>query len=67
MLQARRRLCFEELLLVQLFIRLRKKKNEVQAGKKFVIQQEAFDNIINSLPYALTGAQKNALRRLNGM
>mgnify|MGYP002569944071 FL=1 len=64
LLQARRRLCFEELLLVQLFIRLRKKKNEVQAGKKFVIQQEAFDNIINSLPYALTGAQKKCIEEI---
>lgn len=64
LLQARRRLCFEELLLVQLFIRLRKKKNEIQAGKRFVIRQEALEEIVQKLPYALTNAQKKCLEEI---
>ncbi len=64
LLQARRRLCFEELLLVQLFIRLRKKKNEMQAGKIFIIQEERLEKIIQSLPYALTSAQVRCLAEI---
>ncbi|MCQ2386773.1 MAG: DEAD/DEAH box helicase, partial [Clostridia bacterium] len=58
LLQARRRLCFEELLGIQLFVRMKRKQNEAEAGRVFSLFPDETEKFIQSLPYSLTKAQK---------
>ncbi|MBR2861359.1 MAG: ATP-dependent DNA helicase RecG [Clostridia bacterium] len=62
--QARRRLCFEELIRVQLFIRTRKKQNETEAGKIFTVQQSTLEEFYKKLPYKLTEAQSKCVSEI---
>ncbi len=62
--QARRRLSFEELIGVQLFIKMRKKKNEAEAGKVFEIDKDKVDEFYKKLHYELTNAQKNCINEI---
>ena len=62
--QARRRLCFEELIKVQLFIRTRKKQNETEAGKIFTVDQRVLEDFYAKLPYKLTNAQSKCVNEI---
>ncbi len=61
---ARRRLCFEELLTVELYIKLRKEQNKAQAGKLLEIKEHVLEDFISKLPYKLTSAQINTLEEI---
>jgi ATP-dependent DNA helicase RecG len=63
--EARRRLAFDELFLLQLGV-LNKKKNwqESQPGIPLNIEQAELDIFLNSLPYKLTSAQVKALNEI---
>lgn len=65
--QARRRLAFDELFLLQLGV-LGKKKDwqESQPGNAFEIVSENLDKFLGSLPFTLTGAQKRVLQQILG-
>ncbi len=56
---ARRRLSFEELLRIRIFIKLHRDENQKEAGKVF--NTEISGSFLENLPYELTGAQKRAL------
>lgn len=59
--RARRRLAFEEFLLIQLGV-LRQRRNwRTSPGRMLRIPQGFVDDFTRSLPYELTGAQKRAL------
>ncbi len=58
---ARRRLCFEELLLLQLGILRRRQDWARQAGRPLIIPQDEIARFTQSLPFALTGAQQRAV------
>lgn len=58
---ARRRLCFDELLLLQLGVLSRRHAWRSQAGHALRIPQEALEEFIQSLPFALTDAQRRAI------
>ena len=62
--QARRRLCFEELIGIQIFIRLRKKQNEIEAGKAFCIDKDEIVRFVSGLPFELTSKQQRCLREI---
>ena len=64
LLVSRRRLCFEELINVQLYIKLRKKQNEIEAGQVFCIDESNINNFIKKLPYSLTGKQIKCLNEI---
>ncbi len=64
LLISRRRLCFEELINVQLFIKLRKKQNELEAGKIFSIDKDVINDFISNLPYTLTNKQIKCLNEI---
>lgn len=58
---ARRRLCFDELFLLQLGILSRRHMWRSQEGYAFHIPQEKVERFIASLPFTLTGAQRRAI------
>lgn len=64
LLAARRRLCFEELINIQVYIELRKKQNEIEAGKIFEIKKEDIENFVLKLPYKLTDKQKKCIEEI---
>ncbi len=64
LLAARRRLCFEELINIQIFIKLRKKQNEIEAGKIFKINESDIASFVNKLPYKLTNKQIKCLKEI---
>ena len=64
LLSARRRLCFEELINIQLYIKLRKKQNEIEAGKIFSIDEKTVTEFVSKLPYELTGKQKKCINEI---
>ncbi len=64
LLASRRRLCFEELIKVQVFIKLRKKQNELEAGKVFTINCKQIEDFVKSLPYELTSKQIKCLKEI---
>ncbi len=64
LLKARRRLSFEELINIQLYIKLRKKQNEKEAGKVFSIDEETVSGFVNKLPYKLTNKQIKAIQEI---
>lgn len=62
---AKRRFTFEEFLLFQLKMQLlRKRKKEATKGNAQVFDKEALQAFIQSLPFALTGAQERALKEI---
>jgi ATP-dependent DNA helicase RecG len=58
--QARQRLAFDELLLLQLGMLSRKKEWQDQPGPDFRPQPQAVETFLGGLPFALTPAQKRA-------
>ncbi len=64
LLAARRRLCFEELINIQVYLKLRKKQNETEAGKVFVIDKVQIEEFVDKLPYKLTGKQIKCLEEI---
>lgn len=61
---ARRRLEYEELLRLQLFIQNRKKDYESNPGTQFEGDYPMTQEYVTSLPYSLTNAQDKALREI---
>ena len=62
---ARRRLAFDELLVVQLAVLQRRRAWQSQrAGIPLRIAQAVTDGFLASLPFALTGAQKDAIQEI---
>jgi ATP-dependent DNA helicase RecG len=63
--EARRRLAFDELFLLQLGV-LRKKRDwqESQPGNAFEINRVNIDKFVHSLPFALTGAQQRVTEQI---
>ncbi len=64
LLSSKRRLCFEELINIQLYIKMRKKQNEIEAGKVFKLDAETISDFVKKLPYKLTGKQKKAIEEI---
>jgi ATP-dependent DNA helicase RecG len=62
--KARIRLAFDELFLLQLSVLLQKKAWQVQTARRFDTPQDWLNAQIARLPFALTGAQQNALADL---
>jgi ATP-dependent DNA helicase RecG len=65
--EARRRLAFDELFLIQLGV-LGKKRDwqESQPGNAFKVIGENIDKFLRSLPFTLTGAQQRVLQQILG-
>ncbi len=64
-LQARRRLAFEELFLLQLVLLLRKQAmGQVQKGFRYRQDGDLIKRFIESLPYPLTGAQRRVIAEI---
>lgn len=63
--EARKRLAFDELFVLQLGV-LNKKRDwqESQPGNAFSIDTEGTNRFVNSLPFTLTGAQRRVLREI---
>jgi len=61
LLSARRRLCFEELISIQLYIKLNRKRNECAAGKRFFVPEGIIEKFTDRLPYELTNAQRKCI------
>jgi ATP-dependent DNA helicase RecG len=65
--EARRRLAFDELFLLQLGVLSRKRDwQEGQPGNAFKIRGETVDSFLRSLPFSLTGAQQRVLQQILG-
>jgi ATP-dependent DNA helicase RecG len=58
---ARRRLCFDELLLVELGVLSRRHSWRSEAGRALRIPHEVVQEFIQGLPFALTDAQRRAI------
>ncbi len=58
LLSAQRRLAFDEIFLLQLGVLQQKKSWVTQTAEKFVIEPEIINQLINGLPFELTGAQQ---------
>lgn len=59
--EARKRLAFDELFLIQLAAQIRKKNwGEARKAPKLQLNREKTDKLISSLPFSLTSAQKKA-------
>lgn len=55
--QAKRRMAFEELLLLQIFLRRKRSENQAQEGKVLHLSSRQFSSFLNKLPFAFTRAQ----------
>jgi len=65
--QARKRLAFNELFLIQLAALKRKQQwQKTKLSHPLIIKEKEVNNFINSLPFKLTPAQKKALKEING-
>ncbi len=64
LLQARRRLCFEELIMIQLFLKNKKAQNQKEAGKVFRQFKKESEEFFTSLPFKLTDAQKKCISEI---
>lgn len=63
--QARKRLAFEELFLIQFLTALRKKSwQEKRSAPKMQIDKVKIGNFVKNLPFILTEAQKRAVRQI---
>ena len=58
--QARRRLCFDELLLLQIGILRHRQVWRSQPTRALVVPRQEIESFISGLPFALTGAQRRA-------
>lgn len=59
--RARRRLCFDEFLLLQLGLLLRRNTRQQQPGRALEIPHDALELFTNRLPFRLTAAQRRAI------
>jgi ATP-dependent DNA helicase RecG len=65
--EARKRLAFDELFLLQLGLLLRKQNwQQSQPGNAFTINQERLKTFLSYLPFALTSAQERVLKEVTG-
>ena len=64
--KARRRLAFDELLLIQLGVLKQRQIWRKQQGQPVKINREAVDKFINALPFTLTNAQQKTLNEILG-
>ena len=65
--QARRRLAFDELFLIQLGVLSKKREwQEEGAGNAFVVNNGCLEHFFDSLPFKLTAAQRHALAEIQG-
>ena len=62
--EARRRLAFDEFLVMQLGLVRRKVAWQAETGHAFPLQQEVLDRFAASLPFRLTAAQSRALNEI---
>jgi ATP-dependent DNA helicase RecG len=62
--QARRRLAFEEFLMIQIGVLRQRRKWRAQPGKALRVPAGFVEQFVSSLPYELTGAQQRALREI---
>jgi ATP-dependent DNA helicase RecG len=58
---ARRRLAFDELLLIQLGVLRQRRAWQAQQGQPVTINSEAVERLLQALPFPLTSAQRRAL------
>lgn len=58
---ARRRLAFDELLMIQLGVLRQRQKWQAQQGYPIPVQPEALEQLLSALPFALTAAQRKVL------
>ncbi len=63
--KARRRLVFEEFLILQLFLALKKRGSEVPIGISFPIESDELEKFQAHLPFALTGAQRRVMSEIS--
>ncbi len=63
--QARRRLVFDELLLLQLGMLGQRRLWQSQPGSPIAVEQTALDTFVSSLPFTLTGAQQRAIAEIS--
>ncbi len=61
---ARRRLGFEEALILQIGLLRQKKAWKAQSGQRIVLDPAQIEALIAALPYALTGAQRRSLEEM---
>ncbi|MBI3914354.1 MAG: ATP-dependent DNA helicase RecG [Chloroflexi bacterium] len=66
MQSARRRLAFDEFLVIQLGVLRQRRKWREQPGKPLRVDQKITTSFLASLPFQLTGAQKRALDQILG-
>ncbi|MFQ6015546.1 MAG: ATP-dependent DNA helicase RecG [Anaerolineae bacterium] len=59
--RARRRLCFDEFLLIQLGVLEQRRAWQEQPGQPLTVDEELLRSFRNSLPFALTAAQERTL------
>jgi ATP-dependent DNA helicase RecG len=64
--RARRRLCFDELFLIQMGMLHQRHLWRVRAGRSLPLNQKALTRFLDSLPFALTGAQQRVLEEILG-
>lgn len=62
---ARRRLAYDEILSNQLALALIRQKVKQKKGRRFIGKGELYSKVLNSLPFILTDAQKNALEEIS--
>ena len=62
--QARRRLAFDEMLLLQLGVMRQKRAWQSQPGRSIRVDEGFVEKIVSSLPFELTSAQRRALREI---
>ncbi len=63
---ARRRLAFDELLLIQLGVLRQRRAWQAQQGQPVKIEDESVERLIQALPFELTAAQRKALDEIIG-
>ncbi|MDX1521745.1 MAG: OB-fold nucleic acid binding domain-containing protein, partial [Anaerolineae bacterium] len=61
---ARRRLAFDELLLIQLGVLRQRQAWRAQTGTPITIEQATIEKFLSALPFQLTAAQRKALHRI---
>jgi len=64
--RARRRLSFDEFLLIQLGVLRQRHLWRVRPGRSLPLNQEVLQCLLDSLPFTLTGAQQRALQEVLG-
>ncbi len=61
---ARRRLAFDELLMIQLGVLRQRQKWQAQQGRAVKIESETLTQLLAALPFPLTGAQQRSLNEI---